>query len=215
MKIRALQALTIRDNSGALNSIAYGAVSDVSSELGEELISDGLAEAYTLISPTGSISITENGTVDVTQYAQASVNVADFKNLVDRSITSVTADMLQGVTSIGEAAFVGCNSLVIAILGNVTSIDDYAFSACYNLERVFIGSLITSIGDHVFPGDQDHEPALVQLSIEATVPPTLGSNNFNYVKDLFKIYVPAASVDAYKSAPGWSGYASRIRAEMG
>lgn len=75
MKIRALQALTIRDNSGALNSIAYGAVSDVSSELGEELISDGLAEAYTLISPTGSISITENGTVDVTQYASAEINV--------------------------------------------------------------------------------------------------------------------------------------------
>ena len=77
MKIRALQALTIRDNSGALNSIAYGAVSDVSSELGAELISEGLAEEYTLISPTGSVSITENGTVDVTEYASAVVNVAE------------------------------------------------------------------------------------------------------------------------------------------
>lgn len=77
MKIRALQALTIRDNSGALNSIAYGAVSDVSSELGAELISEGLAEEYTLLSPTGSVSITANGTVDVTEYASAVVNVGE------------------------------------------------------------------------------------------------------------------------------------------
>ncbi len=75
MKIRALKALTVRDESGALTSLAHGGVAEVSSELGEDLISDGLAEAYTLISPTGSITITENGTVDVTEYASAEVNV--------------------------------------------------------------------------------------------------------------------------------------------
>lgn len=75
MKIRALQAFTIRDDSGALNSIAFGAVSDVSSELGEELISEGLAEEYTLLNPTGSVSIISNGTVDVSQYASAEVNI--------------------------------------------------------------------------------------------------------------------------------------------
>lgn len=75
MKIRALKALTIRDDSGALTSIAHGGIAEVSSDLGNSLITDGLAEAYTLISPTGSISITENSTVDVTEYASAVVNV--------------------------------------------------------------------------------------------------------------------------------------------
>lgn len=77
MKIRALKALTIRDDSGALTSIAHGGIAEVSSDLGNSLITDGLAEAYTLISPTGSISITENSTVDVTEYASAVINVAE------------------------------------------------------------------------------------------------------------------------------------------
>lgn len=75
MKIIALKALTVRDESGALISLAHGGVAEVSSELGEELISEGLAEAYTLINPTGTISITQNGTVDVTEYASAEINV--------------------------------------------------------------------------------------------------------------------------------------------
>ena len=76
MKIRALNAFTVRDaTTGKLTSIAYGAVAEVSDDLGTQLISEGLAEAYTLISPTGSVEITQNGTVDVTQYASAVVNV--------------------------------------------------------------------------------------------------------------------------------------------
>ena len=76
MKIQALQALTLRDaTTGALTSIACGGIADVSDDLGETLISDGLAEEYTLITPTGSVSITSNGTVDVTSYASAVINV--------------------------------------------------------------------------------------------------------------------------------------------
>lgn len=76
MKIKALIPLTLRDaETGALTSIACGQVAEVTDTLGEQLISDGLAEAYTLISPTGTIEITENGTVDVTEYATATVNV--------------------------------------------------------------------------------------------------------------------------------------------
>ena len=77
MKIKALQAFTIRDSStGALTSIAYGTVAEVNSTLGAELISDGLAEAYTLISPTGTKTITSNANnIDVAQYAKADVNV--------------------------------------------------------------------------------------------------------------------------------------------
>ena len=77
MKIKALIPFTMRDaETGKLTSIACGAVANVDDTVGAQLISDGLAEAYTLISPTGSIEITENGTVDVTQYASAVVNVS-------------------------------------------------------------------------------------------------------------------------------------------
>lgn len=77
MKIKALKPFTMRDaETGALTSIACNAVATVSDTLGAQLISDGLAEEYTLISPTGSVNITENGEVDVTQYATAVVSVS-------------------------------------------------------------------------------------------------------------------------------------------
>ena len=76
MKIRALKAFTIRDSeTGNLTSIAYGGIAEVSDTVGSSLISDGLAEAYTLVNPTGSVNITNNGTVDVAEYATAVVNV--------------------------------------------------------------------------------------------------------------------------------------------
>jgi len=77
MKIKALKAFTMRDAStGALTSIACGEIVDMDSTPAGQLIEDGLAEAYTLITPTGSVTITENGTVDVTAYASAVVNVS-------------------------------------------------------------------------------------------------------------------------------------------
>ena len=77
MKVKALKPFTYRDaETGALMSIACGAIATVDDTLGAQFITDGLAEEYTLISPTGSITLTENSeTNDVTEYANAVVNV--------------------------------------------------------------------------------------------------------------------------------------------
>lgn len=92
-----------------------------------------------------------------------------------------------------------------AIIGDdITEIGNESFN-CTSLTSVTIGTGITSIGDTAF---YDYGN-LASITIEATTPPTLG--NYSLSGD-FPIYVPAESVNAYKTEIVWLDYASRIEA---
>jgi hypothetical protein len=57
------------------------------------------------------------------------------------------------VTSIGDAAFYGCNSLTsITIPSSVKSIGESAFYRCKSLTSITIPSSVTSIGENAFWG---------------------------------------------------------------
>lgn len=187
MKIKALKAFTVRDSeTGDLSSIAYGAIADVSDTLGQSLIEDGLAEAY------------DDGSND-----------ENFKKAVDKSITRVTADMLEGVTNIRNVAFNSCTSLEsVEIPNSVTSIGNRAFYSCSSLASVEIPNSVTSIGAEAFRSCS----SLASITVLATSPPTLGASVFQGISQSFKIYVPAESVDVYKAASRWSSYADEIEA---
>ena len=121
------------------------------------------------------------------------------------SLTSVAIPNY--VTSIGDNAFASCSGLTsITIPSGVTSIGDQAFFWCSGLTSITIPSGVTSIGDKAFNGCR----SLSAVTCEPTIPPTLGTNAFDYNASGRKIYVPSASVSAYQSASGWSTYASDI-----
>ena len=126
------------------------------------------------------------------------------------SLTSVTIG--NSVTSIGVQAFSDCSSLIsVTIPNRVTSIGSSAFAYCSSLTSVTIPDSVTSIGSSAFYGCT----SLKEVYCKPTTPPTGDNNMFSYYDGGYKpigckIYVPTASVDAYKAAQYWSSYASYI-----
>jgi hypothetical protein len=115
-----------------------------------------------------------------------------------------------GSGTIGLMSFYACNSLTSVTIGNnVTSIGNGAFGSCSALMNVTIGNGVTSIGKEAFYNCTN----MVSITINATTPPSLSFNSsvFDNTNNC-PIYVPAASVNTYKTASRWSDYASRIQA---
>lgn len=127
--------------------------------------------------------------------------------------TAMTSAEIGCVTSVGYMAFAYCSGLTsVTFSSAVTSIDYGAFAHCTGLTSVVIPSGVTSIGGEAFFDCRN----LASVTVNATTPPTLG--NIYVFEDTLMvgggngyIYVPSASVDAYKSETRWSTYASRIR----
>ena len=82
-----------------------------------------------------------------------------------------------------------------------------AFLYCTALRSIVLPATMKSIGIYAFEWDEKLE----SVTCLATTPPEGGDEMFHHTNEC-PIYVPAGSVDAYKSAPYWSNYAHRIRA---
>ena len=112
---------------------------------------------------------------------------------------------IPAVTSIANKVFKGCTALETVDASSVTTMSYDVFNGCSSLKKVVLGA-ITSIDYNAFNGCK----ALEEVVITNETPGTLGSGVFGNTNNTFVIYVPDASVDAYKAATNWSTYADRI-----
>ena len=89
------------------------------------------------------------------------------------------------------------------IPNSVTSIGSAAFSGCDSLTSVTIGNSVTSIGESAFRGCS----SLTSITCEAVTPPTIGGTyTFDGVSKSIPVYVPCECVEAYKAVSGWSDF---------
>lgn len=99
MFVKALIPFT-RFYDGTFFSPASGAVFETTSEAGAEMIAQGLVEEYTLITPTGTKTITANGKdIDVAQYAKADVAVPEPTGNIELTENGTNIDVAQYATA--------------------------------------------------------------------------------------------------------------------
>ena len=116
------------------------------------------------------------------------------------------------VTTIGGNAFASCPNLISVTIGNsVTTIEYSAFYYCESLTSITIPNSVTSIGANAFAGCSN----LTSVYCKSTTPSAVigayeDERTFDENTSDRKIYVPMESVTKYKSANGWSTYASQI-----
>ena len=133
-----------------------------------------------------------------------------------------------GVTVIPSNMCENCFYLSNTNIPNgVTEIQVDAYYSCLSLLDITIPASGTSIGDDAFRslyyGSDEPEMRAMMLNMNAnrrvtvlaTTPPTLGTGVFSIITgepDIasYPIYVPAESLEAYKTATNWSVYANRI-----
>ena len=113
-------------------------------------------------------------------------------------------DIPDSVTTIAFQAFAVTGLRSVTIPDSVAYLGPECFARCGDLRSAVIGSGVTTVGEKAFSGCG----GLTEIYLNPETPPSLGNNALDYTNDC-PIYVPAASVEAYKQA--WPSYAYRIK----
>lgn len=147
----------------------------------------------------------------ITTIGHDAFDATDIREITIPSATTVIPDHMcngcenlssvtfhDGITSIGKNAFNDCLSLTsITIPSSVTYIDDSAFHIAYK------------------PADQRAVNALANrvVIMQSATPPTIAYANVfgDNSRATYTIYVPAQSLEAYRTATNWEYIAARIQ----
>ncbi len=195
-----LTAITIPNSVTNIGALAFGHCSNVASiqvEAGNPTYHSAnncLIETATKILHTGCINsiIPTDGSV---------TTIGDFAFIECDSLTTIAIP--NNITLIGDQAFCMCKKLsTITIPNSVTKIGGEAFAGCPNLTEVTIGSGVTMIDSYAF-GDCSN---LSKITCLAVTPPQISEDTFEEVNRSIPLYVPEASVEAYKAADHWKEF---------
>lgn len=159
--------------------------------------------------PSGvtNMEYTFNGCSKLVTAPEIPSGVTDMNNAFANCTSLVKApNMPSGVTNMNHT-FQGCLNLVnVPVIPSGVTDMTSTFQACFNLVNApEIPNSVTSM-NYIFFGC----PILKEVTFLHTTPPSY-NNIFSVGSKLESIYVPDESVDAYKTATGWSEFASKFK----
>ena len=109
--------------------------------------------------------------------------------------------------SVGTYAFAGCNEISVVNYNAVNcetmgNSSQNVFADCLSLTQIRIGANVESIPNYAF------KPCFLvaDMSVAATVPPTIGPSTFGTVSRSIPVHVPVGSGEAYRSAQYWEEF---------
>lgn len=116
-----------------------------------------------------------------------------------------------GITKIGDQMFTYSEALTKCdIPSGVTEIGRDAFHRCTSLTTLTLPASLTKLGESCF---FEMGGSTAELTCLATTPPSADARALDRYTGTIR--VPAASLDAYKAADGWSKVAAQIKAIAG
>ena len=185
---------------------------------------------YYTTKPTGNLVIPSAVVIAGTTYTVTNIGEYAFYGCsgltsisIPTSVTSIGSYAFRGctglteviipnsVTSIERFTFRGCSGLTsISIPTSVTSIGNNAFYQCSRLTSVTIPTSVTSIGNSAFNGCS----ALASVYCEALTPPDGNGYTNQFSNYNIPLYVPASSIEAYRSHELWGKFANIRSSEL-
>lgn len=133
----------------------------------------------------------------------ASVTKIGYEAFRETGLTSVD---LPGVNVIGTRAFYNCKKLSnVTFAEGLASMDDEPFYGCTSLTEIDLPSTFKSMTYRAFYGCTN-----VKKVISRAVTPPTHNNNYSILdgcdKTDVKLYVPAMSIDQYRTESGWKTF---------
>lgn len=142
-------------------------------------IADGFRTSRSL---TETLSLDEMATL-----AAVPIGSTDNKlpQVIDKTVTELTAGDLAGATKIGNFVFTGCTALTsIIIPDTVTSLGSNVFTSCTSLTSIIIPDSVLSMGDNMFQYCTALTTAVIGNGIQ-----TLASSAFNSCSNLESVTI--------------------------
>jgi uncharacterized repeat protein (TIGR02543 family) len=178
-----LAGITISDGVEIIGNYAFRSCANLASIARPDCVETIGNSAFTGCKSLTEINVSDSNT---TYTAEGGVLYKDKTTLVAYPSAKDSITILDGVTTIGQAAFSSCIGLTsVNIPDGVETIGNNAFTGCTNLNSVIIGSGVTTIGNNAFSSCANLNSVIIGSGVT-----TIGNNAFTGCTNFASIAIP-------------------------